>query len=104
MARGLSLQLDDVTDILELSFRRTVTFATEPTKDESGFLLATDFDKPARRFGHSPYDEEEEDKGHDLESDWEAPNEGGIYLAIEGGAIFDPVSDDDAKNVEGELD
>lgn len=101
---GLPLQLDDVTDVLELSFRRTIILAAETTKDESGFLLAPDFDEPARRFGHSPYNEEEEDEGHDLESDWEAPDEGGIYLTVEGGAVFDPVSDDDAENVKSEFD
>ena len=83
LARGLAFQLDDVADILELSFCRTVTFAAETTKDESSFLLAPHFHEPARRFRHSPYDDKEEDKRHDLESDWEAPNEGGVYLTVE---------------------
>ena len=104
LARGLPLQLDDITDVLELRFRRTVTLAAETTQYESGFLLAPDFDKPARRFGHGPHDEEEEDEGHDLESDWEAPDEGRIDLTVKGGAVFDPVSDDDAENVQGEFD
>ena len=104
LARGLALQLDDVADVLEFSFGRTVTFAAETTEYESGFFLAPDFNKPARGFGHSPYNEKEEDEGHDLESDREAPDEGGIDLAVEGGAVFDPISDDDAENVEGELD
>ena len=76
LARSLPLQFDDVADVLKLSFGRTVTFAAETTEYESGFFLAPDFDKPARGFGHSPYDEEEEDEGHDLKSDWEAPDEG----------------------------
>ena len=89
---------------MELGFSRTIAFTAETTKDKSGFFLPPDFDEPARRFGHSPYDEEEEDEGHDLESDWKAPDEGGINLPIEGGAVFNPVSDDDAENVEGEFD
>lgn len=103
LARGLPLQLDNVTNVLELGFRRTVTFAAETTEYKSGFFIASDFDEPAWGFGHRPYDEEEEDEGHDLESDWETPDEGGIYLPVEGGTVFDPVSGDDAENVEGEF-
>ncbi len=103
LARGLPLQLNDVADILELSFRRTVTFAAETAEDKPGFFLAPDFDEPARGFGHSPYDEEEEDERHDLESDWEAPDEGRVYLTVKGGTVFDPVSDDHAENVKGEF-
>ena len=104
LARCLALQLDDVADVLELGFRLPVPFATETTQDESGFFLAPDFDEPARGFGHRPYDEEEEDERHDLESDWEAPDEGGIYLPVEGSAVLDPVSGDNAKDIEGEFD
>lgn len=104
LARGFPLQLDDVTDILKLSFRRTITFAAETTKDISGLFLAPHFDEPARGFGHCPYDEEEENEGHDLESDWEAPDEGGVDFPVEGGAVFDPVSDHHTKNVESKFD
>lgn len=104
LARGLALQLDDVADILKLGFRCTVPFAAETTEYKPGFFLAPDFDEPARGFRHSPYDEEEEDEGHDLEGDREAPDEGGIYLTVEGGAVFDPVRDNDAENVEREFD
>lgn len=89
---------------MKLGFRRTVPFAPKTAQYEPSFFLAPDFDKPARGFGHRPYDEEEENQRHDLESDWEAPDEGGIHLAVEGRAVFDPVSDDDAENVEGEFD
>ncbi len=91
-------------DILELGFGGTITFAAETTEDEAGLFLAADFDEPAGGFGHGPYDEEEKDEGHDLEGNWEAPDEGRVFVTVEGGAVFDPVSDDDAKNVEGEFD
>ena len=76
LGRRLPLQLDDVANVLELGFRRTVTFAAEATEDEPGFFLAPDLDEPAGGFGHRPHDEEETDEGHDLERDREAPNEG----------------------------
>lgn len=104
LARGLPLQLDNVADILKFSFRRTVTFTAETAKYESGFFLTPDFDEPSRGLGHSPYDEEEEDEGYDLESNGEAPDEGGYFLPVERGAVFNPVSDDDTENVESEFD
>ena len=104
LARGLALQLDDVVDILKLGFRRTVPFAAETTEYKPSFFLAPDFDEPAGGFGHSPYDKEEEDERHDLEGDGEAPDEGGIYLTVEGGSVFNPVRDNDAENVEREFD
>ena len=104
LARGLSFELDDVTDVLEFGFCRAITFAAETAKDVSGFFLAAHFDEPARGFGHCPHDEEEENEGHDLESDWEAPDERGIYLSVERGAVFNPVSDDDTENVESKFD
>ena len=103
LARRLPLELDDVANILELGFCETVPFASKTTEDVSCFFLSSDFDEPPRGFRHSPDDEEEEDEGHDLESDWEAPNEGGIHVMVERSSILDPVSDDDAENVEGEF-
>ena len=104
LGRGLPLQFDNVADVLEFGFGRTVAFAAETTEDEPCFFFAADFDEPSRGFGHSPYDKEEEDEGNDLESNREAPDEGGIDLAVEGGSVFDPVRDDDAENVEGKFD
>ena len=104
LARGLALQLDDVADVLELGLGGAVPFAAEAAEDVAGLFLAADFHEPAGRFGHGPNDEEEEDEGHDLEGDGEAPNEGGVDLPVEGGAVFNPVGDDDAENVEGEFD
>lgn len=104
LARSLALELDDVADILELGFGGSVPFTAETAEDEPSFFLAPDFDEPARGFRHRPYDDEEEDEGHDLESNGEAPDEGGVFVGIEGGSIFDPVRDDDAENVESEFD
>ena len=104
LVRRLPLKLDDVANILEFGFCQTVPFASKTTEDVSCFFLASDFDEPPRGFRHSPDDEEEEDERHNLESDWEAPDEGGIHIMVERGSILDPVSDDDAENVEGEFD
>ena len=104
LARRLPLELDNVANILELGLCQTVPFASKTTKDISCFFLASDFDEPPRGFGHSPDNEEEENEGHDLEGDWEAPDEGGIHVMVERGSILDPVSDDDAENVESEFD
>ena len=104
LTRCLPLELDDVANILEFGFCQTVPFASKTSEDVSCFFLASDFDEPSRRFRHSPDDEEEEDEGHDLESDWEAPDERGIHIMIERGSILDPVSDDDAENVKSEFD
>ena len=104
LSRSLPLQLDDVADILELGLGRTVAFASETTEDIPRFFLPADFDEPARRFGHCPHHEEEEDEGHDLESDGEAPDEVGVDVMVEGGTVFDPVGDDDTEDVKGEFD
>ena len=104
LARSLALELDNVADVLELGFGGSVPFTAETTEDESSFFLAPNFDEPARGFRHSPHDEKEEDEGHDLESNGEAPDEGGVFIAIEGCSIFDPVRDNDAEDVESEFD
>ena len=83
LARGLTLQLDNIANVLELGFSGTVTFASKTTEDVSCFFLASDFDEPSRGFRHSPNDDEEEDEGHDLESDGEAPDEVGVYIVVE---------------------
>lgn len=38
-----------------------------------------------------------------MESDWKAPDEVGVDIIIKGGTVFDPVSDDNTENIEGEL-
>ena len=83
LSRRLPFEFDDVANILEFGFCQAVPFASKTTKDVSCFFFASDFDEPPWRFGHSPDDEEEEDEGHDLESDWEAPNEGRIHVCVE---------------------
>ena len=103
LARGLPLQLDNVANILKFGFGRTVAFTTKTTEYKSGFLFPPDFDEPARGFGHGPNDKEEEDEGHDLESDGEAPDERRVYLPVKRSAVFDPIRDDDSEDVEGEL-
>ena len=104
LGRSLPLQLDNVANILKFGFGRTVTFTAKTAENKSSFLFPPDFDEPARGFGHGPNDDEEEDKGHDLESDGEAPDERRVYLPVKGSAVFNPVSDNDTEDVEGEFD
>ena len=90
---GLALELDNVADVLELGLGETVVLAAESAEDEAALLLAPDLDEPARGFRHGVDDGEEEEQGHDLEGDGEAPDEGGVLLGIECAATAGYVSD-----------
>ncbi len=52
---GLSFKLDSAVDILELSDRlgmEGVSFSSQSTEDDFGFLESSDLDQPARGFRH----------------------------------------------------
>lgn len=102
--RILPLDLHDIPDVLELRLGNSVLLPAQTAKDEARLLLAPGLDEPTRRLGHVPDDAEEGDERHDLEGDGEAPNEARQLLAVEGGAVLEPVGDDDAEDVEGEFD
>ena len=72
----LLLQFGDIANILELGFGQIIvsSFAPKPAKYIASFLFATNFDKPSRRLGEEPDNDEEEDQWKNLESDGETPD------------------------------
>ena len=80
---GLLLQFGDIADILELGLGQIIvsSFATKPAKYIASFLFATNFDKPSRRLGEEPDNDEEEDQRKNLKSDGETPNKRTVATA-----------------------
>jgi len=121
---SLPLELGDVADVLKLSLGLThvcTSLTTKSTQDIARFFLTPDLGKPTWRFREEPDDAEEEEKRYDLECDGEPPNKAGCSVPVEGAAavdrsalnetkmregnvLFQPVSHDNTKDVEGELD
>ena len=87
---GVLLHHGHISDVLEL--RLGELFAvTEAAEDVARFLLAADFDEPARGFREEEDDAHEEDEGDDLEGDGEAPDEGTVAVVDKGAAETDEV-------------
>lgn len=103
---SLAFELGDVTDVLEFGFGPAhilAGFATETAQDVATFFLAADLDQPTWRFGEDPDNAKEKDKGDNLEGNRESPDERAVATLVEGATIFEPVSDDDTEDVEGEF-
>ncbi len=75
LLRRLTLELNNVANILEFGLGETIVFATQTTEYISSFFFAADFDEPTGRLGHKIDDAEEEYERYDLECDGEAPDE-----------------------------
>ena len=103
---SLSLELSNISNVLELCFGFAQIFAfftTKATKDVACFFFAANLDKPARRFRKDPDDCEEKEKWDDLKSDRKAPNEGAVATLVEAAAVLEPVRHHYTKNIQGEL-
>lgn len=105
-AGSLALQLSDIADILEFSLcfaHILASFTTETSKDVAGFLFTANLGQPSGRFWEEKANAEEKDERRNLEGDWEPPDKGRTALVV-GAGIFEPISNDDTKDVEGEFD
>lgn len=80
---ALLLQFGDIANILEFGFGQTIvsSFATKPTKNIASFVFAADFDKPSRRLGKEPDNDEEEDQWKNLKGDGETPDKWTVATA-----------------------
>ena len=84
MLRRLSLELNNVADVLELGFGKAVAFTTESAQDVTTLLFAANLDEPAGGFRHAEDDDGKEEQGHDLEGDGETPDKVGVGDGVEG--------------------
>ncbi|KAK8915059.1 hypothetical protein VCV18_010602 [Metarhizium anisopliae] len=64
-----------ITDLCLGLFALLALAASQTLQDETGLVLATNLDEPAGRFGHEPNDDEEQNKGYDLERHRKPPDE-----------------------------
>lgn len=90
----LGLEVDDVLDLGQLGLRLacfSAGRAAQPLQDVQRLLVAAHPAQPARRLGEHPA------------ADRKAPAERGAPLVDEADAEGEPVRDDDAEDVEGEL-
>ncbi len=83
LCRCFALQLDDIANVLKLSFRLPIAFATEAAKDVTSLLVPSHLDQPAWRLGHQPDHDEQKYKRYNLEGNGEAPDEGRFAVTIE---------------------
>lgn len=89
LLRGVFLDFDNLHYVGEFLLHAFAIFAccaAETAEDESGFFDTAGFDEVTGGVWEEPDDSEEEEEGKDLEGYWEAPDEGGGAVAVEGTA------------------
>ena len=104
---SLAFELSDVANILELGLGLAGIFAgltSKPTKNVASLLLSANLNEPTGRLREEPADGEEEQQGSDLKCDGEPPGEFRKTSLIEVAAVFDPVGDNNTKDVQCEFD
>ena len=103
----LALELGHISNVLEFGLCLSEIgsgFTTETSQNVARFFFATDLDEPSRGLREKPYDAKEEEERDNLEGNGKAPSELTEATINIAAAVFEPVSNDNAKNVKSEFD